>query len=93
MDGDQGYPGDCLASASYSFSADGRALVIGYSASVTAASPVNLANHVYLNLAGHGAGSDGVKAHHVWINADAYTPVDNETVPTGEIRFECSKAD
>ena len=47
------------------------------------ATPVNLAQHTYWNLAGHDSGS--ILTHYIQIWANHYTPVDETTVPTGEI--------
>lgn len=44
---------------------------------------INLAQHTYWNLAGHNSGN--ILDHSVQIFADHVTPVDQNTVPTGEI--------
>lgn len=44
---------------------------------------VNVAQHSYFNLAGHDAGS--VLDHVVRLNADHYTPVRDDSIPTGAI--------
>ena len=48
---------DVLYNVKYSLSPEGVRL--DFSAMVTAATPVNLANHVYFNLAGHSSGDSG----------------------------------
>ena len=57
-DGEEGYPGDVLYNVKYSLDSDG-ALKIDFTAMVSAATPINLANHVYFNLAGHNTGAQG----------------------------------
>ena len=69
----------------YSLSSDG-ALLISFRAMSDAATPINLANHVYWNLGGHQTGKRSLEEHLVAINANSYTPVDERTLPTGEIR-------
>lgn len=51
-DGDEGYPGDVIASVIFQLNDIGE-LRIRMKASVTKATPINLANHSYFNLAGH----------------------------------------
>ena len=57
-DGDEGYPGDVLYNVQYSLDCEG-AVKIDFTAMVSAPTPINLANHVYFNLAGHTAGAQG----------------------------------
>jgi aldose 1-epimerase len=48
------------------------------------ASPLNLANHSYFNLAGHEEAA-GVLDHRLVMPCEAYTPVDPTSIPTGEV--------
>ena len=56
-DGDEGYPGDLNVFAKYSLNPESGELEIEYSATSTKKTIVNLANHMYFNLAGHDQGT------------------------------------
>lgn len=82
-DGDMGFPGTLQVSCSYRMVSE-HALMIEMTATTTAPTVVNLANHAYFNLAGQGAGE--VLDHHLSLQAGHYTPVNSGLIPTGEIR-------
>ena len=81
-DGDAGYPGAMRIAVTYRLHDDG-ALRIDYEAATDRPTIINLTSHSYFNLAGNGAGS--VERHVARIDADHYTPVDENLIPTGEI--------
>lgn len=82
-DGEEGYPGTLNATVTYLLT-DADELIFDYEATTDQATPVNLTQHTYFNLAGHAAGD--ILSHELMINADAFTPVDRTLIPTGELR-------
>jgi aldose 1-epimerase len=82
-DGEEGYPGNLSMSLVYTLT-DDNALKIEYEATTDKATVLNITHHSYFNLGGHGSGS--ILGHEMIINADHYTPVDKDLIPTGEIR-------
>ncbi|MFN7932658.1 MAG: aldose epimerase family protein [Bryobacteraceae bacterium] len=80
-DGEEGYPGECKVKVTYSLTEE-NALCIEYEAASSRDTIINLTNHTYFNL----SAKDDILEHRIRIAADAYTPVDADTIPTGEIR-------
>ena len=82
-DGDQGMPGNLHIEVTYMLTNDNE-LHIDYAARCDRDTPVNLTNHSYFNLNGHG--SETVLNHICRIDADRFTPCDEGLLPTGEVR-------
>ena len=80
-DGAMGFPGKVDFKVTFTLHED-NALKIEYSAISDKKTVINMTNHAYFNLAGKG----DILAHELMINADAYTPIDENSIPTGEIR-------
>lgn len=81
-DGDQGFPGAVECRVRYTWS-DDDALRIDYAATTTKPTVINLTNHVYFNLCGDPGSS--IAEHRLRLAASSYTPVDDESIPTGAI--------
>ena len=79
-DGEQGYPGALDVTVVYEFN-DANELVMTFDAVSDQATPVNLTQHSYFNLAGGGSILD----HTLALRASAYTPIDATLIPDGSI--------
>lgn len=77
--GDQGYPGTLDVTVLYWLNDDNE-LVMQCSAETDQPTPVNLTQHSYFNLAGSG----DILGHELTIFADAFTPIDQQSIPTGQ---------
>ena len=77
--GEEGYTGEMKVTVEYSFTDDNE-LVIEYMATTNKKTVVNLTSHGFFSLA-------GIENLECEINADFYIPIDNTSIPTGEIRL------
>ena len=81
-DGDQGFPGALEVTVTYSVQPG--VVRIDYTATADRDTVVNLTNHSYFNLDGEATGP--VDDHELRLSADAFTPTDEQLLPTGELR-------
>ncbi|MCL2495321.1 MAG: galactose mutarotase [Oscillospiraceae bacterium] len=78
--GAHGFPGHVTARVCYTL--QGSALVIEYRAGSDADTVLNLTNHAYFNLAAQG----NIFDHILQIDAEHYLPINEKSIPTGELR-------
>lgn len=83
-DGDEGYPGDLSVTVTYTL--EGNELLLNYHATSTKATPINLTNHSYFNLGGHGSWGKDLSDHKISVNSEEYLPADENCLVTGEIK-------
>lgn len=86
-DGDQGYPGTLSVVVEYWLTEDNQ-LITDYTATTDKATPVNLTQHSYFNLAGSGT----VRDHQLQLNARQYTPVNEGLIPEGPLEAVTNSA-
>ncbi len=84
--GEEGYSGEVKVTVVYTFSDDNE-LVIDYMATTNKKTIINLTNHGFFSLTGIANPTPTIDDLVCEINADFYLPIDNTSIPTGEIRF------
>ena len=80
VDGEMGYPGNLDATVVYTLTDDNE-LVVSFHAVTDKATPVNLTQHSYFNLAGGG----DILGHLLTIDAGAFVAIDAGAIPTGDL--------
>jgi len=81
-DGEEGFPGTVTVQVTYTLTAD-NSLKIHYTGEADRDTVLNLTNHAYFNLNGHGSGA--VSGHTLFMESDFYTPNSDDCIPTGEV--------
>lgn len=81
-DGEEGYPGHLQVKLTYQLI--GNALELRYESVTDRDTPCSLTNHSYFNLASHDSGP--VLDQELCLFAQAYTPADETSIPTGAIQ-------
>ncbi|MFM7628333.1 MAG: aldose epimerase family protein [Algoriphagus sp.] len=81
-DGEEGYPGNLQTTLWMELTAE-NVLRIRFESTTDQATLVNLTNHTYFNLGGI---KRDAQDHEIQFWADAYTPIDEELIPTGEVK-------
>nr|CAB3484736.1 unnamed protein product [Digitaria exilis] len=83
FDGEEGFPGALDVYVTYRLSSPYELSIHMNATALDKATPVNLVNHAYWNLAGQGRGD--ILGDTVQIFASRYTPVDATLIPTGAV--------
>ena len=81
-DGKEGFPGNVDVKVTYTLTDDNE-LILDYSAISDKKTIINLTNHAFFNLNGYESGD--VLSHILKINADRFTAIDENSIPTGEL--------
>ena len=82
-DGDEGYPGNLNVLVRYTLTNENE-LKLDYESICDQDTVLNLTNHSYFDLSGQNNGN--ILDHLATINADRFTPANEEQIPTGELR-------
>lgn len=79
--GEEGYPGNLKVKVTYTLNVYNELTTI-IEAETDQACPVNLCNHTYFNLC---EADTNILGHFLTLNADQFTEVNNELIPTGKL--------
>lgn len=84
--GEEGYTGELKVTVIYSLTEDNE-LSIEYMATTNKKTIINLTSHGFFSLAGIANPTPTIESLECEINANYYLPIDETSIPTGEIRF------
>ena len=82
--GEEGYTGEVKVTVVYTFTNDNE-LMIDYMATTNKKTIINLTNHGFFSLSGIGNPTPTIDNVECEINADFFIPIDETSIPTGEI--------
>ncbi len=81
--GSMGFPGEMKSKVRFTLN-NYNEIAIAYTAICSADTPINFTNHIYFNFTG--STENNILTHTLRIDSDNITPVDEDSIPTGEIR-------
>lgn len=84
VDGEEGFPGNLQMTVTFTFT-DENELIIDYKGTTDKKTIVNMTHHGFFSLSGLANPTATIDNNIVTINADWYTPIDEVSIPTGEI--------
>jgi len=82
--GEEGFTGELKVMVAFTFTDDNE-LIIKYHATTNKKTIINLTSHGFFSLAGIANPTPTIENLICEINADYYVPIDNTSIPTGEI--------
>jgi aldose 1-epimerase len=82
--GEEGFTGECKVTVEFTFT-DLNELVLEYMATTNKKTIVNLTHHAFFSLQGIANPTPVINDQLCQINADFYIPIDETSIPTGEI--------
>lgn len=82
--GEEGFPGELDMTVTYTFTNDNE-LIIDYKGTTNEDTIVNMTSHGFFSLTGIASPTPTIDDVICQINADFYVPVDETSIPTGEI--------
>ena len=82
-DGNEGFPSNLQNEVTFTFT-DKNEVKIHYDCRPDGKTPINVTNHSYFNLGGYASGN--ILSHEMQIFAKYFTPMNEDSIPTGEIR-------
>ncbi|NLI37470.1 MAG: galactose mutarotase [Bacteroidales bacterium] len=85
LNNEEGFPGLLEIQIRYQLDEEENTISMEYHATTDAATIVNLTHHGFYNLAGIDNPTPTIDNNIVTINADFYIPIDENSIPTGEI--------
>lgn len=82
--GEEGFTGECRVTVEYTFTDDNE-LVIEYLGTTNKKTIINLTHHAFFSLSGIANPTPTIENQVCEINADFFIPIDETSIPTGEI--------
>lgn len=80
--GEEGFPGNLTLTVLFTVTEENE-LKLSYQATTDKPTVINFTNHAFFNLAG--AGNGDILDHQLMVNANFFTEVNQDAIPTGEI--------
>jgi aldose 1-epimerase len=83
--GHEGFSGEVKISVEFTWTNENE-LIIDYLATTNKQTIINLTHHAFFSLQGIANPTPGIEDQMLYMNCDFYIPIDDTSIPTGEIR-------